>query len=63
MSKNDDLINAVVSASVEQEGKAKLSCADAFKLAARFNVELLEIGKVCNRQAIKICKCQLGCFK
>ena len=63
MAGTEDLIDAVVTASYEQDGRMKLACADAFKLARQLDVELLEIAQICNRQKIKICKCQLGCFE
>ncbi|MHC4507461.1 MAG: hypothetical protein ACYTAO_00695 [Planctomycetota bacterium] len=44
-------------------GKKQLTCAQAFALARRFDVEIVEIGRICNQNNIKICKCQLGCFK
>ena len=39
-------------------GKGKL----AFELAKKYDVEIIEIGRICNEHNIKICKCQLGCF-
>ena len=57
------LVDAVLAAAREDDGKKKLSCADAFKLAVEFEVQPIEIGKICNKQSVKICKCQLGCFK
>jgi len=62
MSKEEELINAVLERAEEIDGKKKLACADAFELAKEFETEVIEIGRICNRQNIKICKCQLGCF-
>jgi hypothetical protein len=62
MDKSDDLINAVLERAKETDDIKKLSCAEAFKLAGEFQVEAIEIGRICNQQNIKICKCQLGCF-
>ncbi len=65
MSKEEELINAVLeSASGGQEidGRKKLACAEAFELAQKFEVKVIEIGRICNRHNIRICKCQLGCF-
>ena len=65
MSKEEDLINAVLeSASGGQEidDRKKLACAEAFELAQEFEVEVIEIGRICNRNNIRVCKCQLGCF-
>ena len=47
----------------EEKGRRKFACADAFKLAEKYNVKLLDIARVCNQLDIKICRCQLGCFK
>ncbi len=62
MSKEEDLINAVLERAQETDGRKKLACAEAFELAKEFEVEVIEIGRICNRQNIRICKCQLGCF-
>jgi len=53
----------VANTAFEEEGRRKLACTDAFRLAAEHNIELLDIARVCNQEKIKICKCQLGCFK
>jgi len=66
MDKKDKLIDAVLkSAGKEQDlnNRKKLSCAEAFELAREFNAEIIEIGRICNKHSIRICKCQLGCFK
>ncbi len=63
MSKKSELADAVIEAASEIDGRKKLPCAAAFQLAGRFGVKVLEIGHVCNAKNIRICKCQLGCFK
>ena len=63
MNKKSKLVGAVIEAASEIDGKRKLSCAAAFQLAGRFSVKVLEIGHVCNAENIRICTCQLGCFK
>lgn len=62
MSKEQELVSAVGNRATESEGKRKLTCAEAFEIAQEFGVEVIEVGRVCNRQGIKIRKCQLGCF-
>jgi hypothetical protein len=62
MGKQQDLINAVCERAEELHGSKKLACRQAFELAREFNTEVIEIGRICNQQNIKICKCQLGCF-
>ena len=63
MAQNENLINAVLSRIQDVDGKKKLSCAQAFKIAAEFDAAIMEIGRICNQQNIKICNCQLGCFQ
>jgi hypothetical protein len=65
MTGNEQLVNAVIKSSVGQKSgdKNMLSCAEAFKLAKKLNAEIIEIGRICNEHNIRICKCQLGCFK
>lgn len=46
----------------EIDGKKKLTCYKAFKIADELNVTTKEIGKVCNQEGIRIYACQLGCF-
>ncbi len=62
MDKSNDLINTVLERAQEIDGRKKLACAEAFKLAQELDVEAAEIGRICNQQNIRICKCQLGCF-
>ena len=47
----------------EDGGKIKLSCLDAHKIAEKENIKLAFIGKLCNRENIRISNCELGCFK
>jgi len=62
MDKAEELIKAVLERAEEIDGKKKLACAEAFELAKEFEVEVIEIGRICNRHNIRIRKCQLGCF-
>ena len=62
MGKKEELVNAVLERAQKQDGRKKLACAEAFELAQEFEVEVVEIGRICNRQNIRIRKCQLGCF-
>jgi hypothetical protein len=48
---------------INTDGKLKLTCSAAFQIAEKQGVNLLDITKICNRHSIKVCKCQLGCFK
>lgn len=47
----------------ENGNREKMTCAEAFALAEKYDVEITEIGHICNQNNVKICKCQLGCFK
>ena len=62
MSKNQELISAVLERAQEVDGVKKLACGEAFELARQFQVRPVEIGRICNQHDVKICKCQLGCF-
>ncbi len=62
MGKAEELINAVLERAEEIDGRKKLACAEAFELAQEFEVEVIEIGRICNQHNIRIRKCQLGCF-
>jgi len=63
MGKKSKLIDAVVRAATDINGRKKLPCAEAFRLAEQFGVEKLEIRRVCDARNIRISNCQLGCFK
>ena len=63
MSKKLNLVDAVIEAASEFDGKKKLTCAKAFELVREFETEIIEIGHICNRHNIRICNCQLGCFR
>ena len=60
--KDERLIEAVLGAATQEDGKTKLSCAEALRLAAELGVRASEIGRVCNERGVKITRCQLGCF-
>ena len=62
MAKSEKLTRAVLERAQEIDGIKKLSCAEAHKLAREFQVDTIEIGRICNQQNIRICKCQLGLF-
>lgn len=63
MGKESELIDAVVRAATDINGRKKLPCAEAFRLADRFSVAKPEIRQVCDAHNIRISNCQLGCFK
>ena len=50
------MINSVIERTKESEGRKKLACAEALKLAQEFEVAIVKIGRICDQQNIKICK-------
>jgi hypothetical protein len=65
MDRNEQLVDAVLKSAQsgrEPDGRKQLTCAEAFKLAKKFETEIIEIGNICNQHDIRIRKCQLGCF-
>ena len=61
MDKKEQLVDAVLRSS--DGDPKKISCAKAFGLAKKYEANVAEIGRICNNNNVKICKCQLGCFK
>jgi len=57
------LVEAIEGAALERDGRRTLRCGDAFVIARRHRVQVQEIGEICDRLAIKIVECQLGCFR
>ena len=45
------------------DGVKRLACAQAFRLSKTRGIPLAEIGRICERNGIKIAGCQLGCFR
>ena len=65
MNQKAQLVDAVLKSAGsggESDDRKRLSCTQAFELAKKFDTEIIEIGRICNRNNIRICKCQLGCF-
>jgi len=62
MTEEQKLTDAVLKQARQDNGEKRLTCTEAFELAREFDVEIIEIGRICNRNKIKIRKCQLGCF-
>lgn len=66
MDRKKQLIEAVLKSAnkgLKSNDRKSLACAKAFKLAKEFETDVIEIGRLCNQHNIRICKCQLGCFK
>ena len=66
MDKNEQLIDDVLKTAMDKvrpDGRGQLTCAQAFGFVKKYNVKISDIGRICNQNNIRICKCQLGCFK
>ena len=63
MGGDQELTDAVIERAQESDGVKRLLCAQAFELAKEHEVEVIKIGRICNEKGIRICQCQLGCFK
>ncbi len=65
MDKKEELVNVVlksVNSGQQSDDQKRLTCAEAFELTKKLEMEIIEIGRIYNQHNIKICKCQLGCF-
>ena len=64
MRSESELLEAILeAATVREDGRQVMPCPRAFELAEQLGVEVSEIGRLCNREGIKIAQCQLGCFR
>jgi len=66
MDTKEQLVDAVLKSAKsgsQPDGRKQLTCAEAFELAKKYEAEIIEIGRICNQNNIRICKCQLGCFE
>lgn len=63
MDAREEAIVAVREAAVEVNGRNTLPCGEAFRIAHATNLDLMDIGAICNEEKIKLIECQLGCFK
>jgi hypothetical protein len=53
----------VLEVATERAGHRTISCARAFELHRQHDIPLAEIGRICDENDIRICACQLGCFR
>ena len=60
---DNELLEAIRAETYEENGKTKLACPKAFKIAKQHPVTLKDIGRVCDESDIRIARCQLGCFE
>ncbi len=62
MRPQEELTKAVLERSREVNGRRVLTCAQAMCLAAELGVKPVRIGRICDRENIRLGGCQLGCF-
>ncbi len=63
MIEKEQLLKLILAKTYDDNGITKLACEDALSLAGEFGIDAKRITAICNRENIKIGKCQLGCFK
>jgi len=63
MIEKKQLLELVLAKTYDEAGIIKLACEDALNLAEEFGIDPKRITAICNKENIKIGKCQLGCFK
>ena len=61
-------VNIFMDAELEERIKSslvdgRLPCAVAFKIARELKISPREVGEAANKLSVKICHCQLGCFR
>ncbi len=56
------LATAITDNSEQIDGKKRLPCALALKLARDHAVSARDVGRTCDDLGIAVSKCQLGCF-
>ncbi len=56
------LVRAILRQVVRAGDKLHLTCTAAHEIAEREGVPLEAVGEICQRENIRIKKCQLGCF-
>ncbi len=48
---------------LEASENGRIRCPQCLEIARRFQVKGTVVGRLCNELKLKICGCQLGCFK
>ena len=48
---------------LEKAQDGRIKCPECLAIAQRFGVKGTVVGRLCNELKLKICGCQLGCFK
>ncbi|MGE5508804.1 MAG: hypothetical protein ACM3RP_10030 [Chitinophagales bacterium] len=59
----EQVLEQVATALKERAKEGRVACREAFAVAEALGVPLARVGEAANAAGIKICGCQLGCFK
>lgn len=59
---NSKILETVLQYCIVKEDRKYLTCEMAFKIAQEMEVNVTNIGILCNKNDIKIKSCQIGCF-
>lgn len=62
MTKRDELKKALLKTAVKKGGKPTVTCKKVLLLAGKFDVTPLQVGRMCDKEGIKIRECMMGCF-
>ena len=57
-----ELINEVIKTSQKKKERLYIRCSRALKIADKYKINPIKVGKIINEKKIKIECCQLGCF-
>lgn len=60
--KSTDIHKALMKAAKMHEGRQIVSCKSLLQLAGKFSVPPIKLGRICDKEGIKIRHCKLGCF-
>ena len=58
----EKIVEAIKGKVFVRDGKEKLACQSALKLAEELGMDPKEIRQICDDNGIRVANCQLGCF-
>ena len=61
--KSSEVRNALMTATKKRGGRQIVSCESLLKLAGKLSVPPIRLGRMCDKEGIKIRRCKLGCFE
>ncbi len=59
---DEKILTKIIENCIIENDRKYLTCEKAFQIARELNVDASNIGRLCNRENIKIRSCQIGCF-